>query len=249
MVEGAVLTGGQGGTGMKHVKLHAFFSHFLKGYCRQIPAAHKKQSCGLVCECHSSANFSCETNTGNGLDNTVTVVVSQRKANRRSTLIRILCSWCVSAFCLKGRIVSIVFPALLSPYCHLLPLNKYRVPLHVHVDTGGCSTTEQPHRSVTDVPAGAIWLLAELMPFWPWCAVPAKSLFSLSRKSWKWTIIILRPYIAFSCPFFWFSLPMHLMTFHKPNKFVPVISHRLCVSVNWQCPITSGFQRPKCPLW
>ena len=115
----------------------------------------------------------------------------------------------------------------------------------LHADAGGRSAAVLPHGSVTDVPAGTIWLLAELMPFWPWSAVSSKSLFSLSHKSWKWTVSILRPYIAFS---FFFSLPMHLITFHNPNKSVPIINHRPSVSVNQWCSITSNFQRPKKPL-
>lgn len=75
--------------------------------------------------------------------------------------------------------------------------------------------------SVTDVPAGTIWLLVELMPFCPSSAVSSKSLFSLSHKSRKWTVGILRPYTAV------FSRHTHLTPwhiFHDPNKLVPTIS-------------------------
>lgn len=128
-----------GGTGIRHVKWHAFTPSFLQGCCRQIPAVPRKQSCGLVYEYYSWANFSCGRNAGNALaDNTIFLAVSQRKANVHYGSSELLCSWYISPFCLKGEIVSSSFPALLPPRCHLLPLSKYCVPQRMHAPGLAC---------------------------------------------------------------------------------------------------------------
>lgn len=132
MIEGAVLTRGEGRTGIKHVKWHTFIRWSLHGCCRQIASAPRKRSWGLVYEYHNWANSSCGRNTGNAsADNTVFLSVSQHKANINYGSSKLLCCWCISPFCLKGGIVGSIFPALLPPCCHLLLFNKYCVPLHV----------------------------------------------------------------------------------------------------------------------
>lgn len=167
--------------------------------------------------------------------------MSQHKTNIHYGSSKLLCFWYVSPFCLEKEVAISIFAALHPSHCHLLPLNTYCVPRcrHADADAGRQSTALLLRGSVTDVPAGTIWLFVELMPFCLWSAVSSKSLFSLSLKSWKWTAGILRPYTAVSS-----HRPAHfpwskqICAYNKPQA--------LCYCDQW-CPITSSFQRPKKP--
>lgn len=71
-IEGEILIGEKGRTGINPLKLYAFIPWSLQECCRQIPAAPKKLSCWLLYKHHSWVNFSCGRNAGNTLaDNTV----------------------------------------------------------------------------------------------------------------------------------------------------------------------------------